>query len=132
MKFDIIKAKVYDIKPNEANETMPFFAETLPDIGFHTFSLMNSTYPSTIWDKSSASYAHALAKYSVSANTSTLVLVFHHNTPRIAHPWYFPTIYQILGSLDESISPTVIIQSKNTKKGQHGEINALFNFFILI
>ena len=44
-----------------------FFVETLPHFGFHTFSIMNSTYPSTIWDKSSASYARALAKYSVSA-----------------------------------------------------------------
>jgi hypothetical protein len=42
------------------------FAETLLDIGFNTLNLMNSTYPSTIWDKSSASYAHALVKYSVS------------------------------------------------------------------
>jgi hypothetical protein len=47
-------------------ETRLFFAESLPDIGFHTLSLMNSTYPSTIWDKSSASYARALAKNSVS------------------------------------------------------------------
>jgi hypothetical protein len=31
-------------------------------------SLMNSTYPSTILDKSSASYALALAQYSVSDN----------------------------------------------------------------
>jgi hypothetical protein len=43
-----------------------FFVETLLDIGLHTLSLMNSTYPSTIRDKSSASYARALAKYSVS------------------------------------------------------------------
>ena len=27
-----------------------FFAETLPYIRFHTLSLMNSIYPSTIWD----------------------------------------------------------------------------------
>ena len=47
-------------------ETMLFFEETLPDIGLHTFSLINSTYSSTIWVKSSASYARALAKYSVS------------------------------------------------------------------
>jgi hypothetical protein len=45
-------------------ETMFFFVETLLDIGFHTLSLMNSTYPSIIWDKSSASYANALAKIS--------------------------------------------------------------------
>ena len=38
-----------------------FFVETLLDIGFHTLSLINST----IWEKSSASYAHALAKNSV-------------------------------------------------------------------
>ena len=42
------------------------FVETLQEIGFHTLSLMNSTYPSTIWDKSSASYAHTLVLYSVS------------------------------------------------------------------
>jgi hypothetical protein len=39
-----------------------FFEETLLDIGFHTLSLINST----IWDKSSASYACTLAKNSVS------------------------------------------------------------------
>ena len=43
-----------------------FFVETHLDISFHTFRLINSTYPSTIWDKSSASYARALAKNSVS------------------------------------------------------------------
>jgi hypothetical protein len=43
-----------------------FFEEMILDIGFHTFSYINSTYPSTIWDKSSASYARALAKNSVS------------------------------------------------------------------
>ena len=41
--------------------------ETLPENSFHTLSSINSTYPSTIWDKSSASYARTLAKYSVSA-----------------------------------------------------------------
>jgi hypothetical protein len=40
--------------------------EALLDIGFHTLSLMNSMYPSTIWEKSSASYARALANNSVS------------------------------------------------------------------
>ena len=44
-----------------------FFAESHLNIGFHTLSLMNSTYPSTISDKSSASYASALVKNSVSA-----------------------------------------------------------------
>ena len=44
-----------------------FLVETLLDIGFHTLSLMNSTYPSTIWDKSSASYTRTLAKNSMSA-----------------------------------------------------------------
>jgi hypothetical protein len=34
-----------------------FFVENLLDIGLHTLSLMNSTYPSTIWEKYSASYA---------------------------------------------------------------------------
>ena len=48
-----------------------FFVEALLDIGFHTVSLMNSTDPSTIWYKSSASYAHALAKYSMSALIGT-------------------------------------------------------------
>jgi hypothetical protein len=32
-------------------ETMVCLAETLLDIGFHTLSLINSTYPSAIWDK---------------------------------------------------------------------------------
>jgi hypothetical protein len=44
-----------------------FFVEILLDNGFHTLSLMNFTYPSTIWGKSSASYANALMKNSVSA-----------------------------------------------------------------
>ena len=43
-----------------------FIVKTSLCIGFHTLNLMDSTYPSTIWDKSSASYAHALEKYSVS------------------------------------------------------------------
>ena len=45
---------------------MHFFVEALQENGFHTLSLMNSTYPSTIWDKSSMSYARVLAKNSVS------------------------------------------------------------------
>ena len=40
----------------------------LLDIGFHTLSLINSTYPSTIWDKSSARDVRALAKNSVSGS----------------------------------------------------------------
>jgi hypothetical protein len=47
---------------------MLFVVETLPYIGFHTLSLMNSTYLSTIWDKSSASYARTLANNSVSVH----------------------------------------------------------------
>jgi hypothetical protein len=31
---------------------MFFLFKTLLEIGFHTLSLINSTYPSTIWDKS--------------------------------------------------------------------------------
>jgi hypothetical protein len=52
-----------------------FLAETLPDIGFKTLSLMNSKYPSTIWEKSSVSYAHALAKNSVSERYNAFALV---------------------------------------------------------
>ena len=37
-------------------ETM-HFVEKLQEIGFKTLSLMNFTYPSTIWDKSTANYA---------------------------------------------------------------------------
>ena len=44
---------------------MIFCVEVLLDIGFHTLSLMNSTYPSTIWDKSRPSYARAFANNSV-------------------------------------------------------------------
>ena len=44
-----------------------FCVEYLQEIGFHTLSLRISTNPSTIWDKSSASYVCTLAKYSVSA-----------------------------------------------------------------
>ena len=54
------------------------FVETLLEIGFHTLSLINSTYPSTIWDKSSASYARSLAKNSVSG-TYTLFSVYSRN-----------------------------------------------------
>jgi hypothetical protein len=43
----------------------PFILETLLEIHFNTFSIINSTYPSRIWDKSYASYAHALAQYPV-------------------------------------------------------------------
>ena len=50
---------------NEASNNA-LFAENLLDIGFHTLSLMNSTYPSTIWNKSSGSFARALAKNFVS------------------------------------------------------------------
>jgi hypothetical protein len=49
-----------------------FFVETILDIGFHTLSFMNSTYPSTIWDKSFASYARMLAKYSMSGQSERL------------------------------------------------------------
>ena len=38
----------------------------LQEIGFHTIVLLTSAYPSTIWDKSSASYAHILAQNSMS------------------------------------------------------------------
>ena len=37
--------------------------ENLPDISFHTVILTNSTYPSTIWDKSPASYAHEVFRF---------------------------------------------------------------------
>ena len=37
--------------------TNSFLVETFQEIGFHTLSLMNCTYPYKIWDKSSASYA---------------------------------------------------------------------------
>ena len=36
--------------------TNAFSAETLQEIGFHIIILMTSTFLSTIWDKSSASY----------------------------------------------------------------------------
>ena len=41
--------------------------EYLQEICFQTLRLRISTYPSTIWDKSSASYARTLANYSMSA-----------------------------------------------------------------
>ena len=47
-----------------------FFVETLHEIGFHAFILMMSTFPSTIWNRSSASYACTLVQYSVSAQFS--------------------------------------------------------------
>jgi hypothetical protein len=52
---------------NALNNT--FCVESLHEIGFHNFILMISTFPSTICDKSSASYARTLAQYSVSAGT---------------------------------------------------------------
>jgi hypothetical protein len=42
------------------------FLENLQEMCFHTLSFINSTYPSTIWHKSSANYAPALAQSSVS------------------------------------------------------------------
>jgi hypothetical protein len=41
------------------------FVETFQDIGFHTWSVMNFTHPSAIWDISSKSYARATAKNSM-------------------------------------------------------------------
>jgi hypothetical protein len=52
-----------------------FFAETLLEIGFYTLSSKNSTYPYTLWDKSSASYACALAKNSVSEIFMLILIV---------------------------------------------------------
>ena len=49
------------------NKILHFCVETLQEIAFHTLSLMNFAYPSTIYDKSSASYACALAQYSMSS-----------------------------------------------------------------
>ena len=43
-----------------------YLVETLQEIGFHTNILIISTYPSTIWDKSLASYAHTLTQISKS------------------------------------------------------------------
>ena len=43
-----------------------FVVETLQEICFHTLKLIDSTYPSPIWDKSSESYARALAQYFMS------------------------------------------------------------------
>ena len=59
---------------------MLFFAETHLDIGFHNLSLMNSMYPSTIWDKSSASYARAFTEnsMSVSALVHTCIFIFYY------------------------------------------------------
>jgi hypothetical protein len=65
MIFYVCKAYVDDKMLNEAWNNA-ILSETLLDIGFNTLSLMNSTYPSTIWDTSTTSYAHALAKNSVS------------------------------------------------------------------
>jgi hypothetical protein len=58
------------------NETRnnAIFLEILQENGFHTLNLMNSTYPSTIWDKSSASYARVLAKNSVSVSDPVNIL----------------------------------------------------------
>ena len=39
-----------------------FFLETIQEIGFHTLDKVNSTNPSTFWDKSSASYARAVIR----------------------------------------------------------------------
>jgi hypothetical protein len=65
MIFYVTNAQDYDKRLNEAYNNA-FCVETLLEIGFHTLSLMNSTYSSTICDKSSVSYARALAKNSVS------------------------------------------------------------------
>ena len=46
--------------------TNVFLVETLQEKGFQTLRSMISTYPSTIKDKSSASYTRALAQYSMS------------------------------------------------------------------
>ena len=41
-------------------QTIHYYVETLQEIYFQTLSLINSIYPTTIRDQSSASYAHAI------------------------------------------------------------------------
>jgi hypothetical protein len=48
------------------------YVNILQEIAFRKLSLMNSTFSSTILDKSSASYARALAEYSMSATSGDL------------------------------------------------------------
>ena len=59
MTFHIIIALYYEKNANKAKNNA-FAVETLKKIGIHTIILMISTCPSTIWDKSSASFAHTL------------------------------------------------------------------------
>jgi hypothetical protein len=79
-------------------ESMLFFAETIRDIGVHTLRLMNSTYPSTIGDKSCASIARALAKNSVSeANPDLPALCCSQFLPALAsHPWKINLLRQLI------------------------------------
>ena len=63
--FYVINALDYEEKV-KLDLKQCIFVETVQEIGFHTLILMNSTYPSTIWDKSSTSYARVLEQYSMS------------------------------------------------------------------
>ena len=70
-----------------------FFVETLLEIGFHTSSLMNSTYPSTIWDKSSASFARTEFRVWAYADSGLVLNALWFNFDRIIKcqkiRWFF-------------------------------------------
>ena len=106
--------KIVKKRLNEA-WTNTFFVETLQEIGFHTLSLMNSTYPSTIWDKSSASYARTLAQYSMSDigrldNMYEILLVTFSSNALLKH---HPDLYRI--EVIELITQQLELVTKETK-----------------
>jgi hypothetical protein len=75
--------------------------------------LSNSTYPSTIWEKSSASYARALAKYSVSPY-DTLILCYRHTEDHQSVPT--EEKHQIVEFLKEASETTLGSAQKEVKK----------------
>ena len=69
---------LYYVEKTKLCSNQHTYLQILQKIAFRNLNLMNSTFSSTIWDKSSASYACALAKYSMSeCNQSDISFHIH-------------------------------------------------------
>ena len=96
--------------------------ETLQEIGFHTISLMYSTYPSTIWGKSSTSFAHTLVQDSMSDHPGGRGCPPNLSLPQILFFCYFkphakfqnPTITPSVRKVSEAERKKEEITRKNT------------------
>ena len=83
-----------------------FYFLKLQEIGFHTMSLMNSTYPSTISDKSSSSYARMFAQHSMSEAQVTIQMLHRKQTH---------CLYNAILADNSSLCFTRILDSLNIK-----------------